>query len=148
LARAVEAHPPSLLLFKDFVRTYKNIELYFYGTIHFLGEKMVLRVRESKRDRVAIIAEILEMARDGEFKSNIMWKAGLSYLMLNGYIKLMLVSGLLFESTLNNKIMFKTSKRGLKFLYHCNEIMYILKNEDAENKLYGRIRLLPSSLSV
>lgn len=135
-------------MFKDFVRTYKNIELYFYEFIHFLGEKMVLRVRESKRDRVAIIAEILEMARDGEFKSNIMWKAGLSYLMLNGYLKLMLVSGLLYESALNNKVMFKTSKRGLKFLYHCSEIMYILKSEDAENKLYGRIQLLPSSLSV
>jgi predicted transcriptional regulator len=109
---------------------------------------MVLRVRESKRDRVAIIAEILEMARDGEFKSNIMWKAGLSYLMLNGYLKLMTASGLLYESALNNKIIFKTSKRGLKFLYHCSEIMYILKSDDAENKLYGRIRLLPSSSSV
>jgi predicted transcriptional regulator len=109
---------------------------------------MVLRARESKRDRVAIIAEILEMARDGEFKSNIMWKAGLSYRMLNGYLKLMTVSGLLYESALNNKIMFKTSKRGLKFLYHCNEIMHILKSDDPENKLYGRIRLIPSSSPV
>lgn len=109
---------------------------------------MVLRVRESKRDRVAIIAEILEMARDGESKSNIMWKAGLSYLMLNSYLKLMTISGLLHESALNNKKMFKTSKRGLKFLHHCKEITHLLKSDDDENKLYGRIRLLPPALPV
>jgi predicted transcriptional regulator len=109
---------------------------------------VVLRLRESKRDRVAIIAEILEMARDGEFKSNIMWKAGLSYLMLNGYLKLMMVSGLLHESALSNRVMFKTSKRGLEFLYHCNQITHILEGGDDGNKLYGRIRLVPSSLHV
>jgi predicted transcriptional regulator len=109
---------------------------------------MVLRPRERKRDRVAIIAEILNMARDGELKSNIMWKAGLSGFMLNGYLKLMTDSGLLQESALNNKIMFKTSKRGLKFLYHCNEIIDLLKNDENENKLYDKIPLLSPVLPV
>ena len=113
-----------------------------------LREKLVLRVRERKRDRVAIIAEILDMARDGELKSNIMWKAGLSGFMLNGYLKLMMGSGLLQESASNNKIMLKTSKRGLKFLHHCNEITDLLKNDDDENKLYGKIPLLPPALPV
>lgn len=107
---------------------------------------MVLRARKRERDRVAIVAEILEMSRDGELKSNIMWKAGLSYLMLSGYLKLMTTSGLLDESEMNNKTVFRTSERGLRFIHYCNEITELLKIDNVETKLYDRIRLLPPAL--
>jgi len=108
---------------------------------------MVMRLRKRERDRVAIIAEVLEMSRSGELKSNIMWKAGLSYLMLNGYLKLMVETGLLDESLVNKKVVFKTTARGLKFLYHCSEIMDLLDSGDDAHKLYGRIKLLPTMLA-
>ena len=56
---------------------------------------METRLRKRERDRIAIVAEILEMARGGVLKSNIMWRAGLSYDMLNGYLGLMMNARLL-----------------------------------------------------
>jgi predicted transcriptional regulator len=108
---------------------------------------MSVRLRKRERDRVGIIAEILEMARVGVLKSNIMWRARLSYLMLNGYLGLMMNTKLLDKVLLNKKAVFKTTDRGLKFLYHCHEIMELLETEDDGNELYRRVQLLPTSLS-
>jgi predicted transcriptional regulator len=105
------------------------------------------RLRKRGRDRIAIVAEILEMARVGELKTNIMWRAGLSHDMLNGYIGLMMNTKLLDRVLLNNKVLLKTTNRGMKFLYHCYEIMELLETEDDRDKPYRRIQLLPSSLS-
>lgn len=108
---------------------------------------MGVQFRRRERDRIGIIAQILEMARDGALKSNIMWKAGLSYFMLNGYLKLMMDNELLDRKLMDKKFLFRTTGKGLKFLYHCHELMELLDSKDDENKLYGRIRLLPSTLA-
>jgi predicted transcriptional regulator len=106
------------------------------------------RVRKRGRDRIAIVAEILEMARVGELKTNIMWRAGLSHDMLNGYIGLLMNTKLLDRVLLNNKVLLKTTNRGMKFLYHCYEIMELLETEDERDKPCRRIiQLLPSNLS-
>lgn len=107
---------------------------------------MGVQFRRRERDRIGIIAQVLEMARDGALKSNIMWKAGLSYFMLNGYLKLMTDAELLDMESMDKKVLFKTTDKGLKFLYHCHELMGLLDAKEDENKLYGRIRLLPSAL--
>ena len=108
---------------------------------------METRLRKRERDRIAIVAEILEMARGGVLKSNIMWRAGLSYEMLNEYVGLMMDAMLLDTVLMKNKLMFKPTDRGLKFLYHCHEIMELLETEDDGHKPYRRIQLLPNSLS-
>lgn len=109
---------------------------------------MGVRIRKRERDRLGIVAEVLEMARGGVLKSNIMWKAGLSYIMLNGYLKLMIDAKLLDKKSLDEKVLFKTTDKGLRFLYHCHEIMGLLETEDDEHKLYGRIRLFPAALTA
>jgi predicted transcriptional regulator len=106
-----------------------------------------IRLRKRGRDRLVIVAEILDMARDGVLKSNIMWRAGLSYDMLNGYVALMMEAKLLDKVLLKNRVVFKTTDRGVKFLYHCHEIMELLKTEDDRHEPYRRIQLLPSSPS-
>ena len=107
---------------------------------------METRLRKRERDRIAIVAEILEMARGGVLKSNIMWRAGLSYEMLNGYLGLMINARLLDRVPLKNKMVFKPTDRGIKFLYHCREIMELLETADDENEACRRIQLLPCSL--
>jgi len=87
------------------------------------------------------------MARGGVLKSNIMWRAGLSYEMLNEYVGLMTDAMLLDTVLMKNKVIFKPTDRGLKFLYHCHEIMDLLETEDDGHKPYRRIQLLPNSLS-
>ncbi len=108
---------------------------------------MDIQRRKRERDRIAIVGEILEMAHDGVLKSNIMWRAGLSYVMLNGYLELMMNAKLLDKVLLKNRVVFKATDRGMRFLYHCHEIMELLETEDKGHKLYGRIQLLPSALS-
>jgi len=108
---------------------------------------MSVRLRKRERDRIGIVAEILEMARGGVLKSSIMWRARLSYIMLNGYLGLMMNTKLLDKVLMNKKVVFKTTDRGLKFLHHCYEIMELLETEDDGNKLYRRVQLLPTSLS-
>ena len=104
------------------------------------------RLRKRGRDRIAIVAEILEMARVGVLKTNVMWRAGLSHDVLNGYIGLMMNTKLLERVLLNNKVLLKTTDRGMKFLYHCYGIMELLETDDGGDKSCRRIQLLPSSL--
>jgi predicted transcriptional regulator len=107
---------------------------------------MTIWLRKRERDRISIVAEILEMARAGVLKTNIMWRARLNHPMLNGYLELMMNTKLLDEALLNNKVVFKTTDRGMKFLYHCHEIMDLLKTEDDGDKPCRRILLLPNSI--
>ena len=103
--------------------------------------------RKPGRDRVAIIAEILDMTRDGMLKTNIMQRARLSYLLLSRYLELMVDNKLLDEVLLNDKLVLKATDRGLKFLYHCHEIMGLLETDDDRYETYRKIQLFPKVLS-
>ncbi|MGA2768610.1 MAG: hypothetical protein ABSF24_09905 [Candidatus Bathyarchaeia archaeon] len=48
---------------------------------------------------------------------------------------------------MDETVVSKTTDKGLKFLYHCPEIMELLETEDDEHKLYGWIRLLPATFT-
>jgi predicted transcriptional regulator len=137
-----------VVVFKLFVHTYKNVELYSSLPMYITRAErkgMSAQLRKRERDRVAIVAEILEMARDGVLKSRIMWRARLSYSMLNGYLGLMTSNKLLDRVLMNKRLVFKTTDKGLKFLYLCRQITELLDVEDNGNKLYERIQLLSSS---
>ena len=104
-----------------------------------------VQLRNSGRDRIAIVAEILEMARQGVLKTNIMYKAGLNSHMLNKYVELMINAKLLEKVLMNNRVMYKATRRGTEFLYHCYEIERLLETENGANKPDERLQLLPSS---
>jgi len=105
-----------------------------------------IQLRNSGRDRIAIVAEVLEMARQGVLKTNIMYKAGLNSHMLNKYLGLMMNAKLLEKILMNNRVVYKATHRGTEFLYHCYEIERLLETENGANKPDARIQLLPSSL--
>jgi predicted transcriptional regulator len=107
---------------------------------------MSIRLRKRERDRTTIIAEILDIARDGVLKTNIMWRARLSYYMLDEYLGLMVNSKLLDRELLNDKVVYKTSDKGTEFLYHSREILQLLATENGEHGLHRAIQLLPRSL--
>lgn len=99
--------------------------------------------RKPYRDRVALVAEILEMACDGVRKTNIMYRAGMSSLMLNRYLGLMMNAKLLDIVLLNNKEVLKATDRGMEFLHHCQEIKELLETEDdSRRKPYRKIQLV------
>jgi predicted transcriptional regulator len=48
-----------------------------------------------RRDKLAIVVDILEIAKDGCLKTQIMYKANLSFTQLNEYLTFMLMQNLI-----------------------------------------------------
>ena len=55
-------------------------------------------------DRISVIAEVLEMTMDGAFKTQIMYRANLSFGRLDGYLELLLKLNLIEKVGMPTKI--------------------------------------------
>ena len=87
-----------------------------------------------RRDKLGIIAEILEIAKDGTLKTQIMYKANLSFAQLNDYVKFMLKTGLLNKFRANGKDVYEATEKGVDFLQRHLELTELLKeNENSKN---------------
>lgn len=73
-----------------------------------------------RRSKHNIIAEVLDVSRSGIIKTHIMYRAKLSYVQLNEYIRLLLDNNFLEMVTLKvdnkNKRGYKTTDKGLQYL--------------------------------
>jgi len=87
-----------------------------------------------RRDKLCIIAEILEIAKEGSLKTQIMYKANLSFTQLNGYLKFMLKNTLLKKFVYRGKVIYAPTEKGLDFLQRHCELTELLKdNENSKN---------------
>lgn len=68
-----------------------------------------------RRDRHDIIMDILQIARKGEQKTNIMYKARLSHAQLENYLKALKEEGFIKEES----NLWKTTEKGLNVLGAC-----------------------------
>lgn len=98
-----------------------------------------------RRDKLSIIAEILEIAKEGTLKTQIMYKANLSYAQLNDYLKFMLKISLLEKVFRNDKDTYQATEKGLDFLQRYREITELIKTEEDSNGKNG-IRIPPQHL--
>ena len=100
-----------------------------------------------RRDRLSIISEILEIARDGTLKTQIMYKANLSFVQLTEYIEYMLKTRLLDKLDIKTKEVYVATEKGLDFLQRHSELTALLneQNKNAENGRNGA-KLPPQSL--
>jgi len=94
-----------------------------------------------RRDRLFIMAEILEIAREGCLKTQIMYRANLSFAQLNEYLSLLLDLNLLEVSKATERTLYKTTDKGLRYLQSYREIRELLKkgkenNAKEANSLY------------
>ena len=90
-----------------------------------------------RRDKLYIIAEILEIAGNGTLKTQIMYRANLSFAQLNEYLKLMLKIHLLEKFGRNGKDLYRATEKGVNFLQRHHEITELLKTEE-ENGTNGK----------
>ncbi len=81
-----------------------------------------------RRDRLYIIAEILDIAKDGALKTQIMYKANLSFAQLNTYIRLLLETNLLEIVDKGGKTVYKTTKKGVEYMQSYKEVIETLSN--------------------
>ncbi len=86
-----------------------------------------------RRDRLFIIAEILEIAKDGTLKTQIMYRANLSFTQLNDYLEFMLKSNLLSMRSRNDKDAYFATEKGMDFLQRYRDINELLKSEEEKN---------------
>lgn len=87
-----------------------------------------------RRDRLHIMAEVLVVTRDGALKTQIMYKANLSFAQLKEYLSLLLGLGLLATRKRGQKMIYKTTRKGMEYLKSYEEIRALLGNEEKDVK--------------
>ena len=103
------------------------------------------RILEKRgRDRLYIIAEILEIAKNGALKTRIMYRANLSFTQLNDYLGFMLETHLLEKIRRNGKDIYKSTEKGLDFLERYHHIAELLRNEN--NNIRNNVKIPPARL--
>ena len=97
-----------------------------------------------RRDKLCIIAEILEIAREGTLKTQIMYKANLSFAQLNEYLKFMLKINLMQKLTNQGKDVYIATEKGLDFLQRQGQLTELLKTEEEQPR--NSVRIPPANL--
>ena len=85
-----------------------------------------------RRDRFYIIAEILNQAIDGSLKTQIMYKANLSFAQLNEYLSFLIRIELLNVNRETGKRIYQTTAKGEKYLDNYEKISNLLGNNERE----------------
>jgi predicted transcriptional regulator len=70
------------------------------------------------RNRLEILAELLEAAKPGTLKTHLMYKGNLSYMMLTKNLRFLEQAGLItqYHDVESGYTLFRTTAKGLKFL--------------------------------
>jgi predicted transcriptional regulator len=63
----------------------------------------ILSVKSARRDKLSIIAEMLEIAKENVLKTQIIYKANLSFTQLNDYLKFILDNDLISRTKTEGK---------------------------------------------
>jgi len=92
-----------------------------------------------RRDRLCIMAEILETAKDRALKTQIMYKADLNFTQTNDHLRFMLTINLLKKARQNDRNTYKATKKGLIFLQRYRELAKLLRTEEENCKFNGEI---------
>ena len=85
-----------------------------------------------RRDKLSIIAEVVEISKTGALKTQIMYKANLSFAQLGEYLKLLEKINLLQKRMEDGKETYAATEKGFTFLQKHREIMTLL-NGNSEN---------------
>ena len=96
-----------------------------------------------RRDKLVIMAEILDIARNGALKTQIMFRANLSFSQLTQYIKLLTAIKLLSKTVQNGRELYKATSKGEDFLRRHEEIMCLLHSESTSA---SGLKVPPSNL--
>ncbi len=104
----------------------------------------IIEMTSKRRDKLCIIAEILEIAKEGTLKTQIMYKANLSFAQLNEYLMFMLKINLLQKLSSKGKEVYVATEKGLDFLQRQCELNELLKVKEEKPK--NGARAPPSTL--
>lgn len=95
--------------------------------------KKSLRGPRRYRNRLSIIADVLDVAKEGSGKTKIMYRASLSFSQINDYLPFLLDVNLLETIGNPKRRSYKTTNKGLRYLQYYMEIRELLKKEKNNN---------------
>jgi len=91
------------------------------------AEEVPLKIPKRRaRDKLYIIAEILDIAKDGALRTQIMYQANLSFPRLHDYLRFLLKIDLLEKIEKEGKLIYKSTEKGMVFLQRYREISVLL----------------------
>ena len=97
-----------------------------------------------KRDRLAILAEILESALYGAKKTQIIYKVNLSFKRAQKYLRLMEQAKLITRYFGTKGIVYKTTQKGVAFMIKYFELNLMLENPNQTRQ--KKTRFYPSTI--
>lgn len=76
------------------------------------------QTRFKNRNRMEIVSNILDIARNGALKTHLMYKANLSYMVVTQYLSFLIRAGLIEEIFTDDgpTRLYKTSPKGFRYL--------------------------------
>jgi predicted transcriptional regulator len=98
-----------------------------------------------RRDKLFIVAEILEIAKGGTLKTQIMYRGNLSFTQLNEYLDFMLKIEILEKIKINDKDVYRATAKGLDFLQRYRDITELLRSED-DTHCKNHVKIPPAHL--
>ena len=90
---------------------------------------MTLEIIENsskRRDKLIIMSEIIEITKKGTSKTQIMFKANLSFSQLQQYISLLVNTGLIEENANDGRVIFQATPKGFEFLERQQSVIDLL----------------------
>ena len=102
-------------------------------------------VKTKRRDKLSIIAEILEIAKNGTLKTQIMYRANLSFAQLSEYLTFMKNADLLQQYN-TGKDVYVTTEKGKDFFERHGELSKLLEEHEMGVNGVNGIKIPPLKL--
>ena len=91
-------------------------------------------MKSKLRGKLDIIAEILGVTQDGALKTQVMYRANLSFSQIGNYIRFMLKIGILKVVSKEGNEIYKTTDKGLEFLRSYQQVRQLMSTEPYERQ--------------
>ena len=98
----------------------------------------IIEGQPKRRDKIIIMAEIINLAKKGISKTHIMFKANLSFSQLNQYLEFLSSANLLEKISINGKTIYRATPKGLDFYSSEQQVIALLQKEDYGPKSYAK----------
>jgi len=83
-----------------------------------------------RRDRLHIMAEIMEVAKESKLKTRIMYKVNLSFSQVNEYLSFLTEMGFLRVRVENGQKLYETTAKGKLYIENYMEMSNLLRSQD------------------
>jgi len=98
------------------------------------------------RDRLFIMAEVLDIAQGGALKTQIMYRANLSFLHVNRLLAMLTDLHLLESVEKGGKTTYKTTDKGFRYLESYRAILEFARKHDVKYKRVSQLRRMSSAI--